>query len=275
MISRNLIEHTAGRAIFGADANCYAEARPEYPTRVYDVLRTACGAGPSTNAFEIGPGTGQATERLLDLGWTVTAIEPDSRLSDVLSARCKPKAPGRLAIHTIPFEEADLPETTFDLGIAATSFHWLEQESALAKVRRLLKPNGRWAMWWTVFGDPANEDEFQRRTQFLFANLERSPSHGHEHKVPFALDVEKRSEQLRDAGFVSITHEVIRWTTRLTKKQTLALTATFSPVARLQQPEKDQFMERLGNIVDIDFGGTVSRNFVTAIYIAARPAQES
>jgi 16S rRNA A1518/A1519 N6-dimethyltransferase RsmA/KsgA/DIM1 with predicted DNA glycosylase/AP lyase activity len=86
-------------------------------------LRTACGAGPSTHAFEIGAGTGQATGRLLDLGWTATAIEPDARLSEVLCARCRPKAPGRLGIHTIPFEQADLPETTFEPGIGATSFH--------------------------------------------------------------------------------------------------------------------------------------------------------
>jgi ubiquinone/menaquinone biosynthesis C-methylase UbiE len=263
------IEQSAGRTVFGNDANGYAEGRPDYPARVYDILRTTCGAGPSTQVFEIGPGTGQATEKLLDLGCTVTAIEPDNRLADVLRAKCKSKTPGHLSVHIAAFEDVDFPDATFDLGIAATSFHWLEQESALAMVKRLLKPGGQWAMWWTIFGESTREDGFQRRTRSLFANLWRSPSRDSESQVPFALDAETRKAQLRGAGFTSVSHEVIHWATTQTTSQVLALTSTFSPVAQLAQEEREILMEKLERIADSEFGGVVARNFVTVVYTAS------
>jgi ubiquinone/menaquinone biosynthesis C-methylase UbiE len=269
LASSKRIEQSAGRTVFGNDANGYAEGRPDYPARVYDILRTTCRATPSTRVFEIGPGTGQATKRLLDLGCAVTAIEPDSRLADVLLAKCKSKTPGRLSLHIAAFEDVDFSDEKFDLGIAATSFHWLEQESALAKAKRLLKPGGQWAMWWTIFGDSSREDEFQRRTRSLFANLWRSPSHGSESQVPFALDAETRKAQLRGAGFASVSHELIHWTTTQTTSQVLALTSTFAPVAQLPQTEREILMKRLERIADLEFGGVVARNFVTVVYTAS------
>ena len=71
----------------------------------------------------------------------------------------------------------------------------------------------------------------------------------------------------------AITFETIRWTLSFTKQQMLALTATYSPVVRLPQLEKQQFLKKMGHIVDDDFGGVVTRNFVSAIYTAVRPAE--
>lgn len=264
------IEQQAGRTIFGNDPEQYAEARPEYPVRVYEVLRTTCQSGPSTRVFEIGAGTGQASIPVLDLGCHLTVIEPDPRLAAVLARSISGANAARLRVLTVPFETVELPEGSFDLGIAATSFHWLDQKSALHKVIRLLRPGGWWAMWWTVFGDPEQEDEFQRRTHALFEELDRSPSHGDRPNVPFALDAEKRVGDLQAVGFESISSEVIRWTVSRTTKQELALTATYSPVARLPDTERTQFLEKIRRIVNDDFGGNVSRNFVTVIYTAAR-----
>jgi len=264
------IEKQTGRTIFGDDPEQYAEARPEYPARVYEILRTTCQAGPSTRTFEIGAGTGQATIPLLRLGCHVAAIEPDPRLASVLSRSVSRSDAARLSVLSVPFETAELAEGAFDLGIAATSFHWLDQKEALRKVGRFLRPGGWWAMWWTVFGDPEQEDEFQRLTHSLFEELDRSPSHGDRANVPFALDAEKRTDELREVGFESISSEVIRWTVNRTTKQELALTATYSPVARLPDTERKQFLEKIRRVVDDDFCGSVSRNFVTAIYTAAR-----
>ncbi|WP_352981448.1 rRNA adenine N-6-methyltransferase family protein [Mesorhizobium sp. M1227] len=56
-----------------------------------------CGVGPATTAFEIGPGTGQATRPLLDLGLSsVVAIEPDERLAVFLSDNLGRTSGGRL-----------------------------------------------------------------------------------------------------------------------------------------------------------------------------------
>ena len=120
-----------GRRLFGNDPKTYAEARPAYPDALYERLITRCGLRPRTSVFEIGPGTGIATRRLLSLGASpLRAIEPDPRLATFLRETSENDS---LEIDQASFDEAVLPEAAFDLGVAATSFHWLEQGSALAK----------------------------------------------------------------------------------------------------------------------------------------------
>jgi len=40
------------------------------------------------------------------------------------------------------FEDARLAEKSYDLGLSATAFHWLEEDSALEKISNLLRPDG-------------------------------------------------------------------------------------------------------------------------------------
>jgi 16S rRNA A1518/A1519 N6-dimethyltransferase RsmA/KsgA/DIM1 with predicted DNA glycosylase/AP lyase activity len=113
-----------GRRLFGNDPKAYAEARPDYPDALYERLITRCGLRQGTSVFEIGPGPGLATRRLLSLGASPPlAIEPDPRLATFLRETIET---GSLEIDQASFDEAMLPEAAFDLGAAATSFHWLE-----------------------------------------------------------------------------------------------------------------------------------------------------
>ena len=174
-----------GRNFFGNDPLAYANARPDYPDELYERLRTRCIPGPGTSVFEIGAGTGLATRRLVALGVAkLWVIEPDPRLADFLRATISSPL---LQIDQIAFEDAELPEAEFGLGVAATSFHWLEQKDALAKVYRSLRTGGWWAMWWTHFG-ACEPDAFQLATDHLFIGTQDSPSGGGKQTLPFALD---------------------------------------------------------------------------------------
>jgi SAM-dependent methyltransferase len=258
-----------GLGIFGGNPVAYHRGRPGYPARIYTILQKRSGVGPATTAFEIGPGTGQATRALLDLELSsVVAIEPDERLATFLSDNVGRTSGGRLEVRTSSFLDADLPEAAFDLGIAATAFHWVEPIAGLAKVRRLLRPGGWWAMWWNIFGDPAQPDEFQKATSFLFSALDSSPfgGSGQHH----ALNVERRRGELTAAGFEDIQHEAFSWTTVLSTDQVLALSSTFSPVIRLAAGERAHLMDGLRQVAENDFGGSVTRTFTTSIYTAYR-----
>src|SRR5437588_4901876 len=63
------------------------EARPAYPARVFDVLVERCGLRQGSRVIEIGPGSGQATIPMLELGAHVTAVEPGGALARRLSER--------------------------------------------------------------------------------------------------------------------------------------------------------------------------------------------
>jgi SAM-dependent methyltransferase len=266
---RDELDIAAGRAAFGEDPAGYVEARPPYPEALYGRLVARTGLGPGAAVLEIGPGPGLATARLLELGADpLIAIEPDARLAGYLRAAC-PQA--GLTVVNRALEEAELPEDRFDLGVAATSFHWIEQARALAKVRRALRPGGWWAMWWTNFGAEKGVDAFQNATHHLFKETPRAPSHGRRGGPSFAMDHEARLADLAGAGLADAEVEVWPWTITLETEKLVALYATFSPIQALPEPKRAAFLKGLAEVADREFGGAAERSFSSVLYTARRP----
>ena len=253
--------------MFGSTAAIYAEARPDYPERVYDILRDRCHIGPGTEVVEIGAGPGLATKRLLEAGARVVAVEPSEALAAELSTRMGIAA--GLEVIVSAFEDAELVPSSFDLVVAATSFHWLDPEQALPKIVAILRPSGWLALWWNAFGDPDQPDPFHDATEPLLQDLEPSPGTG-AGGSDFALDVAARTAELETHGFRDVEHEAMRWTLRLDAAQTRRLYATYSNIARLPDAQREMILDELERIAEAEFGGRVERQMITSIYTAHR-----
>jgi len=102
--------------------------------------------GPGTRVLELGCGTGEFTRRLAEEGSCLVALD----LSAELLARARPKVPPsrarflRADAMTLPF-----PDASFDAVYGCSVLHHLDPETALAEVRRVLRPGGR-----AVFSEP-------------------------------------------------------------------------------------------------------------------------
>jgi len=263
------IDRTEGRALFGADPAGYDSARPGHAERVYEVLVERCGLAPGTSVLEIGPGTGQATRRLLALGASpLVAIEPNRALAAYLEESLS----ANLAIYGVALEEAELPQASFELAVAASSFHWVDEKVGLAKLVDTLRPGGWVATWWTLFGEGGEPDAFMRAIDPLLDGLERSPTAGEEGRPRYALDTEARIAALEAAGFESSEHELIRWSASWDSKGIRALYATFSPIIRLDAERRTTILDEIACIAEQDFGGRVERTLRTSIYTAQRPS---
>lgn len=270
MPMKEILPRTAGRSLFGPNAAGYEQARPGYPTWVYAELRTL-GLRPGCQVLEIGPGTGQATRRLLAANpGRLVAVEPDALMAAELRRRCPDDR--RLEIRVEPFEPAELTPAAFDLAVSATAFHWLDTAPALARVHHALRPGGTWAMWWNVYGDPTRPDAFQQATDALFANLPRSRTYTGPTGKVFPLEREARFADLTAAGFINPAHQAEVWSHPMTTAGVLALTETFAPVAALPDPERQAFLGELRRIMDDRFHGRVERTFLTVFYSAQKPA---
>ncbi len=252
------------RRLYGADPIAYEAGRPEYPERVYEVLTHRCGVGPETDVLEIGPGTGRVTRRLLDLGAHVVAIEPDPSLASHLrEATDRP----HLEVLNGSFEEASVPDEAFDCVAAAMSFHWVDQDVGLPKLRRVLRPGGWAALWWTAFGDHTRPDPFYDAIAGLLPPG-AAPPRG---TTSFEHDAEERERDLVDrAGLVDIAAEPIRWTIRMNASETRALYASTIALLRLPTNDRERLLDRLAATVDEQFDGTVARPFLTTLYTARR-----
>ncbi len=259
---------TEGRSTFGDDPAGYAAVRPEYPDALYTRLTERCALGRGSVVFEVGPGTGLATRRVLDLGVAaLRAIEPDPRMATFLRQNMISSV---LRIDEIPFEDLNLPAASFDLGIAATSFHWVNQAQGHAKAKDALKQGGWWATWWTNFGADGEYDAFQCATDHLFVNTPEGPSQGRNGGPPFALDYDARLSDLAAAGFQDAEVDLWRWNLHYETSRLVDLYRTFSPIRALGAEQRELFLHNLACIADKQFGGCVERPFTTALYTARR-----
>jgi SAM-dependent methyltransferase len=264
-MKEQLIDRAFGRQAFGTDPASYHAARPAYPDWVFEVLRERCGLAHGMTTFEIGAGTGTATRRLLDLGANpLVALEPDLRLATYLRETIRDEA---LRVIVSSFEEAALDVASFDLGVSATAFHWLDEDTALVKVAELLRPGGWWAMIWNVFGDGSRPDPFHEATKELLSGPS-SPS-ASSHNIPFGLDLEARMAALEQTrAFDAFEHRTSTWPLILDPDQTVALYATYSNISI--RPDREAILAQLGRIARDVFHGRVTRNMTTSLYIARR-----
>lgn len=260
------LDRAEGRRLYGRDPSGYDAGRPDYPSGLYDVLEDRCRARADARVLEIGPGTGRVTRRLLALGAKVTAVEPNADIASWLADRLT--SPD-LQVIVAPFEDAGLPTASFDLAVAATSFHWVQPDPGLVELRRVLRPGAWLALWWILFEDPSDPDEVDREVERL---LGASPSGAAPGRRPFQLDELARLGELRRAGFVDATSEVLRSQHRMDAAQTVALYSTMAIVLRRSDDEQTRLLDALGELVADRFGGSVTRTFVTALYTARNPS---
>jgi SAM-dependent methyltransferase len=253
--------------LYGADPVGYELGRPDDPDRVYEVLVERCCVSAGTTVLEIGPGTGRATRRLAVIGARVVAVEPDPALAAYLrDTICGPAT----EVVEGTFETVPLDDEAFDVAVAAMSFHWVDQDIALPKLVRILKPGGAIALWWTLFGDPARPDPFHDATR---GRLGERPDAPVDDRLPFELDTDGWRHQLTGrAGLVDFTAEHVRWTARLAGEPLRAFYGSLVAVRRRPRHEQSRVLDELVSIAESRFDGIVERPFVTAIYTARRPS---
>lgn len=262
------IDREEGRRLFGLNPQGYDDARPDYPAWIYERLRDGRALVPGTATLEIGAGGGRATKQLLEYGANpLTIIEPDKRFATSLeSVLDEYESDYRLIWQS--FEDVQLEPDQFELVVAATSFHWIEQSSGLQKIRRLLRDEGVAAFFWNVLQDLDREDRFHEATDHLLSELAVSPS-GAPNTIPFALDRQARQADMRAAGFNNVEYSESKWTVVLDTDQVGKLYEGFSSIQRLDAQSRSKVLNDLMEIADTQFDGRVERNVTTCLYVLA------
>jgi SAM-dependent methyltransferase len=262
------MEREEGRRLFGRDPIGYHAGRPDYPDAVYQTLVRRCGLGPGAQVLEIGPGTGLVTQHLLRAGAHVTAVEPDESMASYLR-NALPAVD--LDVVNSTFEEAEVAPDRFDLAVAATSFHWVDQKAGLDKLGHGLKPRGWAALWWTLFRDPNQTDPFSRAVEEVLGPPTRG-AFDEPNRPPFQLDESRRRRDLtRWAGLKDVTSDMITWSYELTPLQARALYASMATVIRRPPDEQARILDEVERIATETADGSVRRGFVTALYTGCRP----
>ena len=136
------IDDVAARG-FQAGAVAYELARPGYPDEAVTVLRDEAGIGVGTHVLDLAAGTGKLTRRLVELGASVTAVEPVA----AMRVQLETVLPGVEVVDGTA-EEIPVDDASVDVVAVAQAFHWFDAPVALREIARVLRPGGRLVLLW-------------------------------------------------------------------------------------------------------------------------------
>ncbi|MFN2460421.1 MAG: class I SAM-dependent methyltransferase [Candidatus Velthaea sp.] len=122
-------------ARFSGRATAYAASRPDYGTDALDFILAKLTF--PVVAADLGAGTGISSRLLAARGAHVIAVEPNAAM------RGKAAPHERVRFVDATGERTGLPDESVDLVTMFQAFHWFEPESAVAEIRRILRPKGR------------------------------------------------------------------------------------------------------------------------------------
>jgi SAM-dependent methyltransferase len=129
---------------FGTIAEAYHRHRPGYPAAAVDWALAPLATPVTDRALlDLGAGTGKLTAALVGRAATVTAVEPDPGMLDVLRAAL----PGVTALAG-DAEHIPLPDASVHAVLVGQAFHWFDPERSTAEIARVLRPGGVLALLW-------------------------------------------------------------------------------------------------------------------------------
>lgn len=240
------------RLKFNEDAENYDKARPAYPTELFDDIIAYSNINEKSNILEIGIGTGQATLPFLSLGCNVTAVELGSDLAEYVRAKFSNYQ--NLYVINADFIEADLKSGSYDLIYCATAFHWLPQEEAYNKIKKLLKPNGTLALFWNHPFPNRRDDEVNMANKRVYDKYRPSDKPLTEFSEK---DLEKHRTELEQNGFTSVEAKLYKRTRTLSSQEYIALINTYSDHRALPDDIRLTFEKEMISAVD-SLGGKIN-----------------
>ena len=247
---------------FGTDAERYDRTRLGYPDAMVERIVVA---SPGPDFLDVGIGTAIEARQFQAAGCEVLGVEPDARMADFARR-------GGVEVEVATFEAWDPKGRSFDAVVAGQSWHWMDAAEGAAKAARVLRSDGRLAVFWNVAQPPPEVAEafntvYQREMPDSPFDLRTMPKRALDgYQALFARAAEGipevgefgDPEQWRFDWEKSYTRE--EWLDQLPTQATL----TWFPPDRLAK-----VLDGVGSAVDA-VGGSFTMSYTTVAVTAAR-----
>jgi SAM-dependent methyltransferase len=224
------MEASPRRLTFGAHAQEYELARPEWPVEVARwFVPESAGL-----VVELGAGTGKLTRAVAELGAHVIAVEPDARMRAFLEGSHLVSAEG--SAEEIPAGDAEA-----DAVVAGSCIHWFDLDRALPEIHRVLRPGGRFGFGWN--GRDARHPTIGRMNDAIYA---AAPVRSRWRDRDWAGEV--------TAGglFEDVEHAVFEHVHELPREALDAHLWSYATVASLPEPQRRTVFAEVAGILDSD-----------------------
>jgi SAM-dependent methyltransferase len=254
------------RSSFDAAAELYACGRPGYPNELLEHLFSLADIGPDSRVLEIGPGTGQLSVAIATRAASLLAIELGSSLAAVLRRNLAPSANTEIVVAN--FDDWTGTSGLFDAVVAATSFHWLNPSTRLAKCASLLRSGGALAVVETRWGVAVGHDPFFAASQTCYARW--TPNHDPNRRQLRPDDVEPISLNASHPELVVAARRRYLVQRTYTSTEYADLLSTFSDVLTLTPANRQLFLAAIATLIDSRFDGQLTRHDLYDLSVARR-----
>ncbi len=219
---------------FGSIAEDYNELRPQPPRNAVDwLVPPGCEV-----AVDVGAGTGLFTRTLLGRVREVIAVEPDSRMREVLTAR----SPGVRVVEG-QGESIPLPDAAADAMFVSSAWHWMDPERAIPEIGRVLRDGGRLGLVWT---SRDREVDWVRELDVLGGRVPRQADR-FRRRLDFALP----EPQI----FHKIARETFKFSRAMTVDNVVAMLGTYSRAIIAPPDDRAQALADARAVLDARFPG--------------------
>ena len=166
---------------WGKTSDEYAKYRDIYPEEFYKKIvdRNLCIKGQ--HVLDLGTGTGVLPRNMYGYGaaWVGTDISPEQIAQ---AQRMAEEDHMNIDFLSVPAEEIDFPDNSFDVVTACQCFWYFDHEKVIPKLAAMLKPNGKLLILYMAW--LPDEDPVAGESEKMILNYNPDWSGAGEHRHP-------------------------------------------------------------------------------------------
>ena len=247
------------RKVFDTIPEEFDKYRPRYSKELFDNLIDYAKIGEGKSVLELGPGTGQATEPILNTGCDYHAIELGEHLFEKMKSKFGSR--GNFDIVNDDFITHAFGNQKFDMIYSAATIQWIPEDIAFSKTFNLLKSGGTLAMLLTKSDyrapNPSLADKIQKIYDEYFKPTEQY-THGH-----------FRYENATAYGYTNFECREFYGKREMTADEYVAFSGTHCDHIVIEEPYRTPFFEGLRNAV-LEEGNKIVFNDTYVLYLARK-----
>lgn len=259
------LEREGRRDTFLSTASDYAAVRPEYPGALLERALRSAALRSGARLLEIGCGTGQLTGWLGQQGFAILALDRSEAM--VAEGRYRFGHVSGIRFEIGDFDSFHAPGS-FDGIVAATSFHWLDPATRVARCADHLGSDG--ALIILRHRHRVSHEGFFQRVQSVYEA--HVPEWGEPPPADTAeAELDALNGELEAGGLFRVAdrgHE--DWDREYDRDAYLRLLTTFSDHARLDPNQRNALLADIGRLIDAEYNGCVRRPLRTDLIVARR-----
>ncbi len=235
------------RLSFDSIPDMFDRWRPRYSSELFRRFIEKAGIGSGTKVLEIGPGTGQATDPVLETGCDYLAIELGPNLAGFM--RKKYAGHENFRIVNDDLVTHDFGGERFDVIYSAAAIQWIPEKDAFTRTYELLKSGGMLAMLFLRGDYKTPQPEMYDDIQKVYDSCFKTPNPYD--KGTFGYD------NAVNYGFTEPETEYFKGTREFTADEYIEYIGTHSDHIVLEEPYRTPFFEGVRDAINAHGGRLV------------------